>query len=85
MIAVACGAGCEYGDQVPWCSTYVQGAAECARPEVAEYCCKTCVPYLNPPKNAPSPGELVQGLCHNMFRIRILHILLRVEFIYIVT
>ncbi|ESN99470.1 hypothetical protein HELRODRAFT_163020 [Helobdella robusta] len=34
--------GCEYGNQVPWCESYVQGITECQRPEVAAYCCKTC-------------------------------------------
>jgi len=34
--------GCEYGDQVGWCATYVQGPSECSRPEVAQYCCQTC-------------------------------------------
>jgi len=34
--------GCEYGDQVDWCKTYVQGPAECERPEVETLCCNTC-------------------------------------------
>jgi len=39
-------AGCEYGNQVPWCETYVQGLAECQRPEVKALCCNKCRPYL---------------------------------------
>lgn len=38
--------GCEYGDQVSWCETYVQGVEECARPEVELLCCNKCRPYL---------------------------------------
>ncbi|ESN99471.1 hypothetical protein HELRODRAFT_163021 [Helobdella robusta] len=33
---------CEYGDKADWCSSYVQGPAECQRTEVASLCCKTC-------------------------------------------
>lgn len=40
-------AGCEYGDQVSWCETYVQGPDECARPEVEELCCSKCRLYLD--------------------------------------
>lgn len=29
-----------------WCETYVQGPAECARPEVEVLCCNKCRPYL---------------------------------------
>jgi len=42
VLANAALAGCEYGDQVGWCATYVQGPSECNRPEVATYCCQTC-------------------------------------------
>lgn len=38
--------GCEYGDKVEWCSSYVKGPTECQRPEVKEYCCDTCSRYL---------------------------------------
>ena len=34
--------GCEYGDKVTWCKSYITGSATCNRPEVARLCCKSC-------------------------------------------
>ena len=65
-------AGCEYGDQVPWCDTYVQGVAECTRTEVAQYCCSTCVPYLTrtePAVNTSMRASL--SLFHRVFKMQL--------------